>query len=65
MDDITGEVISNSSTERPFRAVVWRRGKVMSFQDARTLAEARRLLARELRNASIAEKRCGKALRPD
>jgi hypothetical protein len=65
MNDITGEVMCDQGGERPFRAVVRRGGKILLSQDARTLAEARQFLTRELRNATIAERRCGKAIRPD
>ncbi|MCC6827684.1 MAG: hypothetical protein IT550_05590 [Novosphingobium sp.] len=59
MAEITGEIISNMAGDRPFRAVILRRGKVMAFLDARTMIEARRFLTKQLRIASMAEKRCG------
>ncbi len=65
MDEIAGEVIRSLDGDRPFRAVITRRGRVMTFCDARTLAEAERFLTQQLRNASMAGKRCGRVARTD
>lgn len=57
MKDITGEVASNPDENRPYRAVIKWRGKVLAHQDAGTLADAQNIVGQQLRAAAMARKR--------